>query len=384
MTRTTAGSIGEPGGARPVAPATVDRRGFLAGGGACFAALGLRGGSDGTGEDGASPRLDRVFAANADVLPERPGAGANHYPMAAEALEALGHADAIEEAWVDGAAGYAGGPLRRGPIGDPAGALGDYERHGDWLELFRDALASAPWRSVVAKWSGLLAPGLAAGTFHGVIRAGHAARALRRSDTPARRAELAAGLAYWAARYVELPTDPEAATSLDALAHPWLDEHEPVGFFEVLDRPLATPVAPPARLPATAVAARAELEACVREAAAAFLEMLVQERYRVWLLHTVTGPAAVDLLLPDVDEASARLLVAHARRATVALFAAYGAPFKPREHVRPAPRPWPELVDQAAATGSVHTVKLIDALVRLDRPDDPLHRSVAEQWLEWK
>ena len=39
-------------------------------------------------------------------MPERAGAGANHYPMAAEALCALGLPGAIAPEWTSGAAGY--------------------------------------------------------------------------------------------------------------------------------------------------------------------------------------------------------------------------------------------------------------------------------------
>ncbi len=128
----------------------------------------------------------------------------------------------------------------------------------------------------------------------------------------------------------------------------------------------------------------AELAALLRETAAAFLAMLVAERHRIWLLHTVTGPAAVELLLPDVDVAGARLLVEHARQAAVALFSAFGAPWQDGTHVRRAPGGWPDLLAQAVASRSVHTLKLIEVLHRSDRDGDPLWRSVAAQWLEWK
>jgi hypothetical protein len=84
-----------------------------------------------------------------------------------------------------------------------------------------------------------------------------------------------------------------------------------------------------------------------------------------------------------VDDAGARALVAHVHRAVIALVAAYGAPHVPREHVRAAPGAWPELADRAAASGSVHTIKLVEALARSDRDGDPLYRSTAVQWLEW-
>jgi hypothetical protein len=112
--------------------------------------------------------------------------------------------------------------------------------------------------------------------------------------------------------------------------------------------------------------------------------MLVQERHRLWIMHTVTGPAACGLLLPELDPTAARALVGHARQAVLAMAAAYAAPYEPRAHLRPAPAPWPELLDRAVASGHVHTIKLSEALQRFDPGDDPLLRSVAEQWLEWE
>lgn len=371
----------------------LDRRQLLAAGGALLAS-----GGSGLQDPAVASPLDRLLVAHADALPERAGAGANHYPMATEALEALGHEAAIEEAWVRGASGYAGEPGRTGAL-DPRArdALGDYDgRFGDWLDHFRGELVRAPWREVVGPWASRLAPGLVAATFHGLIRTAHAVRALRRADTPARRGELAVGLAYWAARHVELPVregsppgPADLRAALQGVEHPWLADTEDVPFDAVLARlqevALAPPVepAPPGELPSTEV--RAQLALLVREAALAFLEMLVQERHRIWLLHTITGPAAIDLLLPEVEAVGARYLVAHARQAVVALHAAYGAPYTPGAHLRTAPGQWPDLIGQAARSGSVHTIKLLEALQRFDPTvGDPLYRSVAAQWLEWK
>lgn len=368
----------------------LDRRQFLAAGSACLAACGA----------GARPpagvpasRLDELLRAHAGGLPERAGAGANHYPMAAEALEALGHEHAIDGSWIEGADLYAGALGRARAIehdADVADALGSYERFGDWLDHFRTALESGPWRAVVARWAPKLAPAISAAAFHGVIRTGHAVRSLRRRDTADRRNELAAGLAYWAARYVELPTtggQPESGASLEqslvTLRHPWIDDRSDVDFFSVNPRLTAGPIGPPATPAAPRASPRSELDAVVRTAATAFLEMLVLERNRLWLLHTVTGPAAVEWLLPEVGPAGALELVAHARQSVVAMHAAFGEPYTPRAHLRAAPPAWPGQIQRAVDSRSVHGIKLIDALVRFDRGDDPLWRSVAAQWFEW-
>jgi hypothetical protein len=108
--------------------------------------------------------------------------------------------------------------------------------------------------------------------------------------------------------------------------------------------------------------------------------MLILERYRIWVLHTVTGPAAVGLLLTQLNQADARKLVEYARQAVVAMFAAYGAPFRTRAHLRTSPPEWPDLIQSAADSGSVHTIKLIEALNRSKSNNDTLCRTVAVQW----
>ncbi len=371
-------------------PMQLDRRQFLALGSACLASCGA--GVPRPAPLGGS-RLDVLLVAHAGALPERAGAGANHYPMAAEVLAAHGREDAIDDAWIQGAAGYAGELGRVQPIeseADLAAALGSYERYGDLLDRFRAELARSSWSAVLGRWAPRLAPAISAAAFHGVIRTGHAARALSLADTAARRGELAAGLAYWAARYAELPTGPSAPAlraDLASLSSPWQDDRSDVGFEAVSERLLERPLAPAVTTGApdarTRRAPREELDVLVRDAATGFLEMLALERNRLWLLHTVTGPAAVEWLLPHVDELGARRLVDHARQAVVAMYLAFGEPFVPRAHLRDGAPDWPAQIARAADSRSVHGIKLIDALARFERQSDPLWRSIAAQWFEW-
>lgn len=370
-----------------LAAVELHRRELLAAGCAYLAACGPCGGRE------RNARLDRLLEAHANRLPERVGAGANHYPMAAEVLEALGYKADIDDSWIADASLYTGELGRVRAIEEDAdvrAALGRYDRFGDLLDFFRAAVESESWRAVVARWTPRLAPAICAAAFHGVIRTGHAVRALRRRDSAARRGELAVGLAFWAARYVELPTTGRvdgAGESFDEtlapLSHPWGDDREDIGYFAVVDRLIEMPIALPVTLEEAGASAEAELDEIVREAATAFLEMLVLERNRLWLLHTVTGPAAVQWLLPEVDRFGARTLVAYARQAVVAMYDAYGEPFTPRAHVRASTDAWPTQIRRAVDSRSVHGIKLIDALVRFERDDDPLWRSVAAQWFEW-
>ncbi|MBK9386286.1 MAG: hypothetical protein IPN34_15855 [Planctomycetes bacterium] len=152
-----------------------------------------------------------------------------------------------------------------------------------------------------------------------------------------------------------------------------------------MQRLYAQPLAPELVLDTPAHVPTEQLAALVREAAAAFLEMIAPQRQTIWLLHLITGPAAIELLLPDLDEASGALLVGYAQQAVVALFRAYGAPFTPRASLHAAPRAeprtWEALLDRAVALESVHSLKLFEALLRTEEPGDPLYRAIAERWL---
>ena len=67
----------------------------------------------------------------------------------------------------------------------------------------------------------------------------------------------------------------------------------------------------------------------------------------------------------------------------MASYVAFGAPYSPRAHLRATTPPWAELARRAAVSNSVHTIKLVEVLVRYRDLDDALCRSVAAQWLEW-
>jgi len=156
--------------------------------------------------------LDDALTLLAATAPEYgPYGFANHGPMACEALDHLGRADAIG-AWVaayrtrlDDAPAPAPRPLSDSEWPD---ALGDAARFPDWLALFERELADRPPAAVVGEWAPRLFPGAVAAATHGLIRTAHGLRALSAADTPPRRLEVANGLAYWAANYQELPGPP--------------------------------------------------------------------------------------------------------------------------------------------------------------------------------
>jgi hypothetical protein len=149
----------------------------------------------------------------------------NHGPMAAEVLVRRGHAADVPR-WVDS---Y----IRRlddmpTPIAPVTAqnwpeAMGDGRRIGDWTAFFSQQVKEQPWQQVLVTWWPRLLPGIIAGATHGVIRTGHAVRTLLAEEhNPQAAAEMAHGLAFWAARARAIPLADEAAAApagrLDAAA----------------------------------------------------------------------------------------------------------------------------------------------------------------------
>lgn len=201
----------------------------------------------------------------------------NHAPMAAEAIAHVGYSDAVPD-WIEQnlrTRRYAEVPEARWALDARdettwAPAVGDYARVTDWTMMFERELADRDWREVLSEWWLRLLPGMSGALTHGVIRTAHAARALATAgDDPLRRQELARGLSYWAARY----SGPRLTIGAGPEASP-----EPDGD-----------------------------EATVRDRVAGALDLLVVEnagfyaelrpRFPVPLIHAVTAPAAVRLVV---------------------------------------------------------------------------------------
>src|SRR5271166_2010094 len=151
--------------------------------------------------------LDETLDLMAPMGPDLVNGFSNHAPMAIEAMCAMRRGDAVMP-WFEGYRASLA-PRRKRVARLTAeswrAALGDARRTEDWFEFFRNEMEESPWTEVLDTWAARLAPGLMAAATHGVIRTGHAVRALALKDNASRRRELADGLAYWAAEYMPLP-----------------------------------------------------------------------------------------------------------------------------------------------------------------------------------
>ncbi|GAA3901564.1 questin oxidase family protein [Actinoplanes auranticolor] len=310
--------------------------------------------------------------------PEHDGWLSNHGPMAAEALVHHGRADQVHR-WLDGyerrlvevPRGIA--PIAadewREPLGDPV-------RTGDWLAFFDRALRAEPWSDVLALWWPRLLPGIAAGATHGVIRVGHAVRALREQETEDRVAELGQGLAYWAARWQPLApagrgpyrsSDPRAA--LDAVPRV-PDQRSGIRsrLAQLADLP-GWPAAAGAVPGPAGTTAGDRLVGIVT--AAVRLHTTHGYGNPVLLVHAATAPLAVLRTLPSLPAALHEPSLAAAWAATAAVTAAYAPPVA-RAFTPGAPDA-PAVLEQATESGDAHAIKFADAAIEMwHREPDPL------------
>ena len=305
---------------------------------------------------------------------------ANHGPMAAEALDHLGRATAIE-GWV---ASYRprldAAPPPAGPLADDTwpGALGNEARYPEWLALFERELADRPAAVVVGEWAPRLLPGTVGAATHGLIRTAHALRSLGAADTPPRRLELASALAFWGSCYQELPGPPllighqRVPEALAAL--PYLPEDAPR---RLLISDMVAQVAAIADEFEQGVSSLAGgtgstelLDQLASGGALAYLRN-ADGGGAIGLLHSVTSPLACELLLPWLETGDHDAALGYAWQAVAALHVAYAL-----DRHGPVPARSTSsseaLVDRAIASGDEHAIKLTEAALRSStRSGDP-------------
>jgi hypothetical protein len=275
-----------------------------------------RGGEEDDVSD-TTPALDEAFERLAAASFELPNGFVNHGAMACEALAMLDCTSDIGN-WARRFARAGGASV--GPV-LPAGfewrqALGDYDRLGEWIGYFTQAIDDDGWPAVVAAWVPRLMPALRTALFHGAIRTAHAVRAIDALDTPPRRGELARALGYWAARY---------------------RGGQP-----------ASPLPPAGNL----------RMAVVRAAADGARRYLA--RPDIVHLHGVTGAMAVEILAAHIPAADGAAALAQVHAEHAVLYAAT----EPVTQPHPASPPGSDLTAAAVRSLDPHQVKLVEACQR--------------------
>ncbi len=343
--------------------------------------------------------LDEAYGRLHATGPEFEGWLSNHGPMVAEAMAHRGHAGTVHR-WLDGyVRRLEEFPRGTGPIGPGwRDALGDPRRIADWTGYFRRELAMRPWRHVLGTWWPRLLPGVAAAATHGVIRTGHAVRALLTDgDDPAHVTELAHGLAYWAARWQPVPgaqerrrpaPGPRSAglTPAAALAAVPRIAGQSGGIRERLPRlarlagwPAVLSAAP---IPESAQEIRAWLAGLADAAAIRYLEY--GHGNPIMLVHSATAPTAILRTLPALSEDLWAPSAAAAWAAATALTALYApAVPAPRDALPDPPgglQPAGEAFARAVEHGDEHVIKFADTAADVHaRTGNPA--ALAAEWI---
>jgi hypothetical protein len=335
---------------------------------------------------GVTGTLDEAYQRLHATGPEFDGWLSNHGPMAAEAMVRHGRADRVHR-WLDGyMRRLEDFPRGTGPIGTSwQEALGDPRRIADWTVYFRREVTEQPWRQALETWWPRLLPGVAAAATHGVIRVGHAVRALTQDGEDADHlTELAHGLAYWAARWQPVPGAPapgppriaartpaaESAgvgpAAADALAAVPQIADQSGGIRDRFARLATLPEWPAAlaapQIPASAEALRSWLASLVNAATTRYL--CYGHGEGVMLVHSATAPNAILRTLPVLDRRLWAPSVAASWAAASALTAIY-APAAPAAQAElPDPPDGPQAAEETFARavehGDEHVIKFAD------------------------
>jgi hypothetical protein len=261
----------------------------------------------------------------------------------------------------------------------------------DWTVHFRREVTGQPWRAVLGTWWPRLLPGVAAAATHGVIRVGHAVRALLEDgEDAAHVTELAHGLAYWAARWQPVPG---AATGLllpaaggapvpsaaDALVAVPRIADQSGGVRERLGRLADLPGWPAAlagpRIPASAAEVSSWLAGLADAAAIRYLSY--GHGNGIMLVHSATAPGAVLRALPALDTKLWAPSLAASWAAAAALTAVYAPAASAMRTDLPDPPAAPHAAEdtfaQAVDHGDEHVIKFADTAVdvyaRTGNPD---------------
>lgn len=314
--------------------------------------------------------------------PEFDGYLTNHGPMVVEVL-ARRNQDPLIDRWTNRYLRRLDELPRGGWPIDPLrwqDALGEVTRTADWIELLAREVDQAPWRDVLARWWPRLLPGIAAGATHGVIRVGHAVRALGEVESAPRIAELAQALGYWAARWQPTPSIRPVGTrtpaDLVALVPRVAIQQEGIRdrLAQLDDTPGWADQVATLAAPATDEAIPAAVENIV-DAVVAMYPVYARGNPTM-LVHAATAPNAVAMSLSSLPRSLWRSTFEATWSVSAAVIAAY-APVKPHDML-PAPPAPEDALAQALAHGGEHVIKLTDtALASHRRTGNPMALSAS-------
>jgi hypothetical protein len=304
-------------------------------------------------------------------LPAEYGDGlTSHLPMALHALQRLGAGDTRLAAFFESYAARFGSRREPAPaprrLDDWAARRGDFGALGVLRGHFAAALADDGATAVLRNALPQLWPGVAAAAFHGPIRVAHAFEA-------GHAGELAAALAYWAARWQPVAAAGPTMPTLDF--DDWFERFvqagagAPLDAFLISGRIAAATATDSFRVDAARLAAPPDAVAALARRAA----RLYAATGNFTVLHLVTAARAVRVLAAVDAPPAAALWPAVAAALLAAQVRGRGAPPQ-------APAGWPEVIAAAVASDDDHVVKLVQACVEHAAHDpDPVFLQAARR-----
>jgi hypothetical protein len=284
-------------------------------------------------------------------LPEYQRGLSNHAPMALHALSELGADDERLRSFFDGyAQRLEGRSVHAEPLADWTAARGRIDAFDALRAGFDHMLRTQGSTETLRRVLPALWPGVAAAAFHGLIRSAHGLQ----SGHPG---ELAAGLAYWAARWQACPEVP-AGEMLSWTA--WSSRLEAAALRTrtadgLITRRVETVVQGP---PYRELAAALPADAATLRDLADWSAALYARSGSFTVLHMVTASRAARVLLPHGDDPAA---------AWPCLVRAFVAAALASNLQQRAPLPqvagWDQLRTAAIGSDDEHVIKLVHACV---------------------
>lgn len=307
----------------------------------------------------------------------------NHAPMVAEVLFRHNQPNYFEIFL----GSYQGQLVARPELKQPVSeqnwhlSLSQLDRFSDWSAFIAEQMTVASWQAVLNLWVARFSPAFVAGATHGVIRTGHAVRALQQKDTPARRLELADALSSWASEYEILPIAPIGILAQIPIAQaigriPLVPE--PLRRNDgAITRALGSLKQVPDFAPAVSVCdLSGEAHRVLYSLGVLFARIFITSADKsnaIAFVHAITATAAVCQLAPVLQPQVLRSLIWRAWEAGCAIYATYskGGQLKTGKHCSKSPE---ELFNQALVHGDEHVLKVAEASLNFyqQTPDSAL------------
>lgn len=335
--------------------------------------------------------IDDALTLLRDTGPEYSRGLSNHGPMLAETLIALDCSELVIP-WLDKYKRQLSSmPSKSLCISESnyLSALGDISRFRDWQIFFQEEMKQKPWRDLLNEWVDRLSPGYIAAAMHGVIRTGHAVRSLTNGESEERIAELASGLAYWAARYQRLPETKSKRTAINRSVYEVLNtidllpgvQREKLGLItnEIATLENLASFSEVINLIDQSDKPEESLTRLTEGFAFMFLRNAEPTREVIALVHALTGPYALRQMLPYLKAPVAKKALKYAWQASAALYVRYGLGMQPIVEEFAPSFSRSELVERAVATGDEHAVKYVEACIAEHESNpNPVYLSSAE------